>query len=60
MSAGKGCSYEQAVYHQSIYLENISTILCSIYLNDLHDFLIANTNHGIPFDCDSDLFIDIF
>ena len=36
--------------------ENLSPILFSIYLNDLHDFLIANTNLGIPFDCENDLF----
>ena len=40
--------------------ENLSPILFSIYLNDLHDFLIANTNLGIPFDCESDLFATYF
>ena len=40
--------------------ENLSPILFSIYLNDLHDFLIANTNLGIPFDYESDLFATYF
>ena len=40
--------------------ENLLPILFSIYLNDLHDFLIANTNLGILFDCESDLFATYF
>ena len=33
--------------------ENLSPVLFSIYLNDLENFLLANTGLGISFDCNS-------
>ena len=39
--------------------ENLSPVLFAIYLNDLEEFLLANPDLGVTFDCDNE-YISIF